>query len=72
MLEEKEDSDHSLPKRRRTEANVNFLTDIHCREPMMDYPQMKSQLCFIRKVPLSGKRTLKDHRERCHGRASDD
>lgn len=31
------------------EANVNRLTDLHCREPIMGYPQMKSQLCSIRK-----------------------
>ena len=32
------------------EANVNILTDVHCREPIMGYPQMKSQLCSIRKA----------------------
>ncbi|MFH1112333.1 MAG: molybdopterin-dependent oxidoreductase [Pseudomonadota bacterium] len=32
------------------EANVNRLTDVHCREPIMGYPQMKSQLCSIRKT----------------------
>ncbi|MFB3886757.1 MAG: molybdopterin-dependent oxidoreductase [Thermodesulfobacteriota bacterium] len=32
------------------EANVNLLTDVHCREPIMGYPQMKSQLCSIRKA----------------------
>lgn len=31
-------------------ANVNLLTDVHCREPIMGYPQMKSQLCSIRKA----------------------
>ncbi len=37
---------HGWPK----DANVNLLTDIHCREPIMGYPQMKSQLCSIRKA----------------------
>jgi anaerobic selenocysteine-containing dehydrogenase len=37
---------HGWPR----EANVNLLTDVHCREPIMGYPQMKSQLCAIRKV----------------------
>jgi anaerobic selenocysteine-containing dehydrogenase len=37
---------HGWPK----EANVNLLTDVHCREPIMGYPQMKSQLCSIRKA----------------------
>lgn len=32
------------------EANVNRLTDIRLREPIMGYPQMKSQLCRIRKA----------------------
>jgi anaerobic selenocysteine-containing dehydrogenase len=31
------------------DANVNLLTDVHCREPIMGYPQMKSQLCSIRR-----------------------
>lgn len=31
-------------------ANVNLLTDVHCREPIMGYPQMKSQLCAIKKA----------------------
>ncbi len=37
---------HGWPR----EANVNLLTDVHCREPIMGYPQMKSQLCSIRKA----------------------
>jgi anaerobic selenocysteine-containing dehydrogenase len=37
---------HGWPR----EANVNLLTDVHCGEPIMGYPQMKSQLCAIRKV----------------------
>jgi anaerobic selenocysteine-containing dehydrogenase len=37
---------HGWPR----DANVNLLTDVHCREPIMGYPQMKSQLCAIRKV----------------------
>lgn len=37
---------HGWPK----DANVNLLTDVHCREPIMGYPQMKSQLCAIRKA----------------------
>ncbi len=40
----------SIPHGWPGEANVNLLTDIHCREPIMGYPQMKSQLCSIRKV----------------------
>jgi anaerobic selenocysteine-containing dehydrogenase len=37
---------HGWPR----DANVNLLTDVHCREPIMGYPQMKSQLCSVRKV----------------------
>jgi len=40
----------SIPHGWPREANVNLLTDVHCREPIMGYPQMKSQLCSIRKV----------------------
>jgi anaerobic selenocysteine-containing dehydrogenase len=40
----------SIPHGWGREANVNLLTDVHCREPIMGYPQMKSQLCSIRKV----------------------
>ena len=40
----------SIPHGWPREANVNLLTDIHCREPIMGYPQMKSQLCSIRKA----------------------
>jgi anaerobic selenocysteine-containing dehydrogenase len=40
----------SIPHGWSGEANVNLLTDIHCREPIMGYPQMKSQLCSIRKA----------------------
>jgi len=40
----------SIPHGWPGEANVNLLTDIHCREPIMGYPQMKSLLCSIRKV----------------------
>jgi anaerobic selenocysteine-containing dehydrogenase len=32
------------------EANANLLTDIHCREPIMGYPDMKSLQCKIRKA----------------------
>jgi anaerobic selenocysteine-containing dehydrogenase len=39
----------SIPHGWPGEANVNLLTDVHCREPIMGYPQMKSQLCSIRK-----------------------
>ena len=37
---------HGWPR----DANVNLLTDLRCREPIMGYPQMKSQLCSIRKA----------------------
>jgi len=40
----------SIPHGWSGEGNVNLLTDVHCREPIMGYPQMKSQLCSIRKV----------------------
>ena len=40
----------SIPHGWPGEANVNLLTDLHCREPIMGYPQMKSQLCSIRKA----------------------
>ncbi len=40
----------SIPHGWPGEANVNRLTDVHCREPIMGYPQMKSQLCSIRKI----------------------
>jgi len=40
----------SIPHGWPREANVNLLTDVHCREPIMGYPQMKSQLCSIKKV----------------------
>jgi anaerobic selenocysteine-containing dehydrogenase len=40
----------SIPHGWSGEANVNLLTDVHCREPIMGYPQMKSQLCSIRKT----------------------
>lgn len=40
----------SIPHGWPREANVNLLTDIHCREPIMGYPQMKSQLCAVRKA----------------------
>jgi anaerobic selenocysteine-containing dehydrogenase len=40
----------SIPHGWSGEANVNLLTDVHCREPIMGYPQMKSQLCSIRKA----------------------
>ncbi len=32
------------------ETNANLLTDIHCREPIMGYPDMKSLQCSVRKV----------------------
>ncbi|HSB04390.1 MAG TPA: molybdopterin-dependent oxidoreductase [Thermodesulfobacteriota bacterium] len=40
----------SIPHGWPREANVNLLTDVHCREPIMGYPQMKSQLCSVRKA----------------------
>jgi anaerobic selenocysteine-containing dehydrogenase len=40
----------SIPHGWPREANVNLLTDVHRREPIMGYPQMKSQLCSIRKA----------------------
>jgi anaerobic selenocysteine-containing dehydrogenase len=40
----------SIPHGWSGEANVNLLTDVHCREPIMGYPQMKSQLCSIRRA----------------------
>jgi len=40
----------SIPHGWPGDANVNLLTDVHCREPIMGYPQMKSQLCSIRKT----------------------
>jgi anaerobic selenocysteine-containing dehydrogenase len=40
----------SVPHGWPGEANVNLLTDIHLREPIMGYPQMKSQLCSIHKA----------------------
>ena len=40
----------SIPHGWPRKANVNLLTDVHCREPIMGYPQMKSQLCSIRKA----------------------
>jgi anaerobic selenocysteine-containing dehydrogenase len=40
----------SIPHGWPGEANVNLLTDVHCREPIMGYPQMKSQLCSVRKA----------------------
>jgi anaerobic selenocysteine-containing dehydrogenase len=40
----------SIPHGWPGNANVNLLTDVHCREPIMGYPQMKSQLCRIRKA----------------------
>ncbi|MGD9124881.1 MAG: molybdopterin-dependent oxidoreductase, partial [Desulfarculaceae bacterium] len=32
------------------DANANLLTDVHCRETIMGYPDMKSLMCAIRKV----------------------
>jgi anaerobic selenocysteine-containing dehydrogenase len=40
----------SIPHGWSGNANVNLLTDVKCREPIMGYPQMKSQLCSIRKA----------------------
>jgi len=40
----------SIPHGWPGEANVNRLTDLNCREPIMGYPQMKSQLCAVRKA----------------------
>ena len=49
VTEEMREGVVSIPHGWPGEANVNILTDIHCREPIMGYPQMKSQLCSIRK-----------------------
>ena len=40
----------SIPHGWSGNRNVNLLTDVHLREPIMGYPQMKSQLCLIRKA----------------------
>ncbi len=40
----------SIPHGWPGDANVNLLTDVHCREPIMGYPQMKSQLCSVRRA----------------------
>lgn len=40
----------SIPHGWSGNKNVNLLTDVHLREPIMGYPQMKSQLCSIRKA----------------------
>lgn len=40
----------SIPHGWSRDGNVNILTDVHLREPIMGYPQMKSQLCTIRKA----------------------
>jgi len=50
LLEEMVERSGEHPHGWSGEANVNLLTDIHCREPIMGYPQMKSQLCSIRKA----------------------
>ncbi|MBI2955402.1 MAG: molybdopterin-dependent oxidoreductase [Chloroflexi bacterium] len=39
----------SIPHGWSGDQNVNLLTDVHLREPVMGYPQMKSQLCSVRK-----------------------
>lgn len=31
------------------DANANLLTDAHCREPIMGYPDMKSLMCTLKK-----------------------
>ena len=40
----------SVPHGWSGEANANILTDANLREPIMGYPQMKSQLCRISKA----------------------
>ena len=40
----------SIPHGWSGDGNVNLLTDVHCREPIMGYPQMKSQLCSVRRA----------------------
>ena len=50
VTEEMREGVVSIPHGWPRDANVNLLTDIHCREPIMGYPQMKSQLCSIRKA----------------------
>ncbi len=50
VIEEMREGVVSIPHGWPGEANVNLLTDLHCREPIMGYPQMKSQLCSIRKA----------------------
>ena len=32
------------------EANANRPTDARCREPILEYPEMKSLMCSIEKV----------------------
>jgi len=39
---------HGWPR----EGNCNLLTDCHCREPIMGYPQWKGLLCTIRKADV--------------------
>jgi formate dehydrogenase (coenzyme F420) alpha subunit len=46
IMEEVVSIPHGWPRN----ANVNLLTDVHCREPIMGYPQMKSQLCSIQGI----------------------
>jgi anaerobic selenocysteine-containing dehydrogenase len=50
VTEEMREEVVSIPHGWPREANVNLLTDVHCREPIMGYPQMKSQLCSVRKA----------------------
>ena len=50
VTEEMREGVVSIPHGWPREANVNLLTDVHCREPIMGYPQMKSQLCSVRKA----------------------
>jgi formate dehydrogenase (coenzyme F420) alpha subunit len=50
LTEEMAEGVVSIPHGWSGTANVNLLTDVHCREPIMGYPQMKSQLCSIRKA----------------------
>ena len=50
VTEEMREGVVSIPHGWSGEANVNLLTDVHCREPIMGYPQMKSQLCSVRKA----------------------
>ncbi|MCX8119028.1 MAG: molybdopterin-dependent oxidoreductase [Desulfobacterota bacterium] len=50
LTEEMTEGVVSIPHGWPGDANVNILTDLRLREPIMGYPQMKSQLCSIRRA----------------------